>query len=706
MLKNKISIFSNSSLPILFCCISVSLFLILDANFKKSFASFDDYSQSFSNDTLLYATVIVNGVTSGQLMSYVERNQGILVSAPVFMDIVGGRFYPIKQGYGLTVQYGNIISFAFNQYQYGFAHLEMVEMIPPAEAVNDTIMAPISFLAKAIDGNIIFDNANQILDVTIPPPVEIGDVVPEAGGLANALSQQNYIVQQGSIDLVNAIELYMADYQADCNGNNANYPYLWPQAPPCPDSSFVPSIPLFYTMRPDEAFVLIGNTPPECMYYSYRSYLYNRYYDDVTPHRVKIFASLGDTKSLYNMSEGRIVPDPFNRFFMLISAADSNTVATIKACALSAGISENDIYVDVMPIDTLHMGLGVKADWFSFLHRAVLFSDSNAHNQYVNNPPLEFLRITPVDSAANAFYPFPTLRVRGTDTTEFHLNNGLDQLRQEIVNSYIADYDTINLPSYQWIPEGFVAIATRFNARGENRDALYLRTDFFHFFRNDIIVVFGANHAKTNKAVYCNAGIVGAEAINGLGGVNSLQFGGTAQTFLSDSILADSFYVWKFARTQLDSQTFVVPPDSNNNYTGIDYGALALMVFRSYVEPATKVGPIASELILDQAILFRPKFTAIEKKDEFSNSGQFSSIIYPNPFNMTTKINFFLPQKGRVKITIYNLLGKKIATITEKSYNAGQNSVEFSPENLSSGTYFYMIKWNNKILHGKMLLLK
>jgi len=78
----------------------------------------------------------------------------------------------------------------------------------------------------------------------------------------------------------------------------------------------------------------------------------------------------------------------------------------------------------------------------------------------------------------------------------------------------------------------------------------------------------------------------------------------------------------------------------------------------------------------------------------------------PNPFNATTKINFYLPQKGNVKITIYNLLGKKIAELPEKSYEAGQNSAEFFAENLSSGTYFYTLKWKENILHGKMLLLK
>ncbi|MFC2088990.1 T9SS type A sorting domain-containing protein, partial [Calditrichota bacterium] len=663
-------------------------------------------NQNCSSDSVLYATVILNGDTSAQQISYVQRNPAILIDANQFFDIVGGQYFPIGLNFGLTVQYGKIISFALNQYDYGFAALEKVEMLPPAETINFTIMALISFLARAIDGSVVFDNVNQSLDITIAPPSEIGDIVPEANDLANTLSLQNYTVQQGAINLVNAIELYTTGYQADCNGNNANYPYLWPQTPPCPDASFAPSIPLLYTMRPNEAFVLIGKTPPECMYYSYRSYLYNRYYPDIMPHRVKIFASLGDTQSLYNMSENRTVPNSFNRFFMLISAADNNTVTTIKNSALSAGILENDIYVDVMPIDTLHMGLGEKADLFSFLHRSVLFNDPNDHAQYVNNPPLEFLRISPIDPVAPDYFPFPVLRERGTDSTEFHLNDGLDQLRQQIINSYIADYDTINLPSYQWIPEGYVAIATRFNARGENRDALYLRTDFFQFNEDDIIVVFGANHAKTNKAVYCNAGILGAQARNGLGGVNSLKFGGTAQAFISDSVLADNFYVWKFARTQLDSQTYVIPPDSNDDYTGINYGATALMIFCSYVEPATKVGPDASELIMDQAILFRPKSTAVKKANELSPKDYLVSNIYPNPFNSSATIEFSLLENSLVSINIFNSLGENVTTLLNENMKAGKHEITWNAKDFASGIYMYKITAGKFTEIKKCILLK
>lgn len=80
---------------------------------------------------------------------------------------------------------------------------------------------------------------------------------------------------------------------------------------------------------------------------------------------------------------------------------------------------------------------------------------------------------------------------------------------------------------------------------------------------------------------------------------------------------------------------------------------------------------------------------------------------YPNPFNPTTKIRFDLPKNGKVKIQIYNALGKLMSTLLNKFLNRGTYEIDFNGKDLSSGIYFYMLtSEDEKAKTRKMLLLK
>ncbi|MBD3234220.1 MAG: T9SS type A sorting domain-containing protein [candidate division Zixibacteria bacterium] len=80
---------------------------------------------------------------------------------------------------------------------------------------------------------------------------------------------------------------------------------------------------------------------------------------------------------------------------------------------------------------------------------------------------------------------------------------------------------------------------------------------------------------------------------------------------------------------------------------------------------------------------------------------------YPNPFNASTKIEFGIPKNGHVNIKVYNLLGQEIAELVDEKLTAGEYSVDFNGDNLSSGVYFYNLKFgDNKAISRKMLLLK
>ena len=79
---------------------------------------------------------------------------------------------------------------------------------------------------------------------------------------------------------------------------------------------------------------------------------------------------------------------------------------------------------------------------------------------------------------------------------------------------------------------------------------------------------------------------------------------------------------------------------------------------------------------------------------------------YPNPFNPSTEISFTLAKSGKVKLAVYDILGKEIAVLVNGMRNAGSQTATFNAKNFSSGVYFYKLEAGNTVLAKKMILLK
>lgn len=79
---------------------------------------------------------------------------------------------------------------------------------------------------------------------------------------------------------------------------------------------------------------------------------------------------------------------------------------------------------------------------------------------------------------------------------------------------------------------------------------------------------------------------------------------------------------------------------------------------------------------------------------------------YPNPFNPSTKINFSMPLKGQVQLTVFDMSGKVVATLVNTYLAAGSYEFEFNASNLSSGVYFYKLVTNDFVQTKKMTLIK
>ena len=81
---------------------------------------------------------------------------------------------------------------------------------------------------------------------------------------------------------------------------------------------------------------------------------------------------------------------------------------------------------------------------------------------------------------------------------------------------------------------------------------------------------------------------------------------------------------------------------------------------------------------------------------------------YPNPFNPQTTIHWSIPTENNVKLVVYDIEGKEIATLINGHRNAGTYNTVFDASNksLASGVYFYRMQAGKYVNTGKMILMK
>ena len=88
---------------------------------------------------------------------------------------------------------------------------------------------------------------------------------------------------------------------------------------------------------------------------------------------------------------------------------------------------------------------------------------------------------------------------------------------------------------------------------------------------------------------------------------------------------------------------------------------------------------------------------------------------YPNPFNPSTTIKYSIPNAvvtsrdlslQNVKLIIYDILGREVATLVNRQQKPGNYEVQFDGKGLTSGVYFYKLTSGSFVESKKMLLIK
>ena len=79
---------------------------------------------------------------------------------------------------------------------------------------------------------------------------------------------------------------------------------------------------------------------------------------------------------------------------------------------------------------------------------------------------------------------------------------------------------------------------------------------------------------------------------------------------------------------------------------------------------------------------------------------------YPNPFNPTTTIEFNIPKSSRVKLILYDIVGREVARLVNEQLNAGSYQVKWDAAVVPSGIYLYQIQAEQFTETKKMILLR
>ncbi|HEY4613479.1 MAG TPA: T9SS type A sorting domain-containing protein, partial [Bacteroidota bacterium] len=122
--------------------------------------------------------------------------------------------------------------------------------------------------------------------------------------------------------------------------------------------------------------------------------------------------------------------------------------------------------------------------------------------------------------------------------------------------------------------------------------------------------------------------------------------------------------------------------------------------FRASVQPTSTDGKVVG----DTRWTFNG-LTAVENAGSLPREFSISQN-YPNPFNPATTFTYSVPIAAQVNIEVFDVLGRKVATLVNEKQVAGTYTVNFDASHLVSGVYFYRLTSPNQSFTKKMMLLK
>jgi N-acetylmuramoyl-L-alanine amidase len=157
---------------------------------------------------------------------------------------------------------------------------------------------------------------------------------------------------------------------------------------------------------------------------------------------------------------------------------------------------------------------------------------------------------------------------------------------------------------------------------------------------------------------------------------------------------------WKLIRWDLATTPPVAWVNGDGKLDGSSYTDSFQM---THVNGAATLGRVVVD---DYRIATKIPGTSIQEPGTAIPNRVMLSQNYPNPFNPTTTISFALPETMSATLEVYDLLGRRVATLANGDFAAGNHTVTFDASQMSSGVYIYRLSTQAGVQTGKMMLVK
>ncbi len=169
-----------------------------------------------------------------------------------------------------------------------------------------------------------------------------------------------------------------------------------------------------------------------------------------------------------------------------------------------------------------------------------------------------------------------------------------------------------------------------------------------------------------------------------------------------EAVIINEIFSSESVFSVVDSLPLIIPPLKSIN--------LSLMFkpdTNGYYTDKLNIRSVNDTLLIGQQVVLSGGTDVVPTEDTKQTVLYYSLLQnFPNPFNPETTISFSLPQRERVIIKIYNLLGEEIFEFINEEFDAGDYSFKLLSDGLPSGIYLYRMNAGEFVRTRKFILLK